>query len=360
MPSTQPLYEPNRGRRERQPDASPDQATTQWALELVILLALSSLVALATVGMERLGTLSPHPYWIPVIPLSCQSGTPAGIAAALAATALHWLAGPAAPAGGEDLYDQLYRVWREPMLWLVAAVVIGGLRGQQAQRYEQLRLRLVAADARVAAIADYARTLRTHCESLERHIACADDRSIEAGLGVLDEVAAASCEELADVLPRAMDLLVGPSSYAVLTLEEGRLTAAAKLSRSGTGPEWLKRIEQLPDDLCDTLVRSRRLMTIRNSDDLGMLSGISLIAAPVLSATSERVIGALLVQTMEPNRLHAATERSIAHLARQLAQPLGRSRVVVSFQRDRHLARPVLSAVAADPVGRDVRKSGPE
>src|SRR5262245_17680778 len=159
-----------------------------WALERVIVSSMLLLVAAATPIGSHLGSMSPHPLWVLVLLLSSQYGTMPGLAAAVAAMAVHWLAGAPPQAGGEDIYDYLYRVWREPMLWPVAAVVLGGFRAQHAQKTEALRVRLAEADAQLRTIGGYAEGLRSHCESLERRIACAADRSIEAGLSTLEDV----------------------------------------------------------------------------------------------------------------------------------------------------------------------------
>jgi hypothetical protein len=123
-----------------------------WALELVIILSMMLLIAAATPIGAHLGSISPNPLWIPVLLLSSQYGTKAGVAAAVASMVVHWLAGAPPQAGGEDIYEYLYRIWREPMLWPVAAVVLGGFRDRQAQKTEALRSRLVETDAQLRSI----------------------------------------------------------------------------------------------------------------------------------------------------------------------------------------------------------------
>ena len=123
-----------------------------WALELVIVLSMTLLIGAATPIGAHLGSISPNPLWIPVLLLSSQYGTKAGVAAAVASMVVHWLAGAPPQAGGEDVYEYLYRIWREPMLWPVAAVVLGGFRDRQAQKTEALRSRLVEADAQLRSI----------------------------------------------------------------------------------------------------------------------------------------------------------------------------------------------------------------
>src|SRR5262249_10949760 len=156
-----------------------------WALELVIIFSLMLPIAAATPIGAHLGSISPHPLWIPVLLLSSQYGMTAGIAAAVASMVVHWLSGAPPQAGGEEIFDYAHPLRREPLLWPVAAVVLGGFRDRHAQKTEALRSRLVEAEAQLRSIGELAEGLRAHCEALERQIACAADHAIEAGLAVL-------------------------------------------------------------------------------------------------------------------------------------------------------------------------------
>lgn len=314
-----------------------------WILELVIVFAILLLIAAATPIGANFGSISPHPFWIPVLLLSSQYGTLPGITAAVVAMALHWLAGAPPPAGGEDIYDYLNRVWREPMLWPVAAVVLGGFRAQQAEKTEALRSRLVERDAKLRAIASQAEELRSHCEALERQIACAPDRSIEAGLAALDEVRRATPERLKGVLPRAVEMLVGPASYLLLTLRDGRLTVNAELSSAPGVGHRLPRPKCLPEILEVELARRRRPLSVRSAEAVDTLAGVALIAAPVHSPVVERLSGALLIQTMDPMRLTEETERNLGVLCRELAHALDADRVSGKRQR----AAPNLLSIVA-------------
>ncbi len=327
-----------------------------WALELVIILSMMLLIAAATPIGAHLGSISPNPLWIPVLLLSSQYGTKAGVAAAVASMVVHWLAGAPPQAGGEDIYEYLYRIWREPMLWPVAAVVLGGFRDRQAQKTEALRSRLVEADAQLRSIGELAEELRAHCEALERQIACAADRSIEAGLAALDEVCKASPETLKLALVGAMEMLVGPASYLVLTLRDGRLAVDGEISSALGDSRKPPRIERLPEVLEMELLRGQRLLSIRKSEAVGKLAGVGLIAAPILTPTGDRLIGALLIQSMDPMRLTEATEHSLCVLCRELSQALSRERVLCSFGRPRPPARLVpLATGAASPARSAVR-----
>jgi hypothetical protein len=310
-----------------------------WALELIIVLSMLLLVAVATPIGSHIGSISPHPFWIPVLLLSSQYGTIPGIAAVVASMALHWLVGMQPQAGGEDVYDHLYRVWREPMLWPVAAIVLGSFRDQHAQKTEGLRCRLVEADARLLSIRDLAEGLRSHCEALERRMACGADRSIETGLAALEDVREASRQELKLALPRAMQMLVGTANYLLLTSCDGRLVINAELSCVQDDACKLPPIECLPERLESELLRSQRLLSIRSIEDVHYLAGVALIAAPILSPTGERLSGVLLVREMDPMRITDGTELSLRVLCRALSHTVGKGRVLLNLKRERKPAR---------------------
>jgi polysaccharide biosynthesis protein PelD len=306
-----------------------------WLLEFIVILSMLLLVAAATPIGWQFGSISPNPLWIPVLLLSSQYGTIPGIAAAMACMALHWVVGAPSQAGGEDVYDYLYRVWREPLLWPVAAVVIGGFRDQHALKLAVLRSRLLEADARVLSIGNLAEKLRSHCDDLERQIACAAERSIEAGLAALDDVHRARPEELKPALQQAMEVLVGPASYLLMTLRDGRFVIDPELFSVLSDARKLPRLEGLPADLEAELLRGQRLLSIRRAKDVSYLADVALIAAPILSPVGDRVIGVLVVQTMDPMRLTQETERAIGMLCRELSHALSREPILIAFKRER-------------------------
>ena len=148
-----------------------------------------------------------------------------------------------------------------------------------------------------------------------------------------------------------MEMLVGPASYLVLTLRDGRLAVEGEIS-GGLGDSCkMPRIERLPEALETELRRGRRLLSIRKSEAVSELAGIGLIAAPILTPIGDQLIGALLIQSMDPMRLTEATEHGLCVLCRELSQVLSRDRVLCSFVPRRPRARLVpLATGAASPA----------
>jgi polysaccharide biosynthesis protein PelD len=324
-----------------------------WIFELFILYALLLFIDAAMPGSTRLAWINPHPFWIPVLLLSVQYGIGGGLAAALSAIAINWMINWPQQAGGEDLYDYWLRVWREPILWLAAAIILGALRAQHMYKLAVLVERLADADLQRQSIASLCNTLKAHCEALERRIACAQDRTIEAGLVAFAALRTAKIEALPGALAAALDMLIGPAGYCVLVRRDGRLVAAPELCQTAADGSAVPAIDGLNANLEAHLLQGTRVLSILRQADVETLGGAALLAVPIRSPESERVLGALLIQTMDASHLGPQIEKSLQALCRELAMPLSRAHVVVGFDRERMAGRvAAFSHVAEAGAGR--------
>ena len=309
-----------------------------WLVELVVLYSLLLVLAFVLPGQNELTAFDPHPFWIPVLLLSVQYGPLGGFAAALVGSLLHWLIGAPVQAGGEDFYDYVYRIWREPMLWLGASVVLGGLRAQQIDKVEALRMQLGEAQTQRRAIAVLADNLKRHCAELERGAACAEDRSIESGLAALRAVECAPPERLGVAVADAVHRLLGNAAYTVMEVRDGRLQVHEALSvrgnRSAAGGVG---VASMPPAAAEVLSR-RRNLSVHYADDADLLAGVGVMASPIVAA-GDRWLGALVVHTMDPVVLASGAEASVAALCGSIGGAWGKDGVVLDFDRDRIAVR---------------------
>ena len=302
-------------------------AGAPWAFELLVLFALLLLVEFALPGHASLAAINPHPFWIPVLLLSAQYGVSGGLAAALTAIAVSSVVGWPAQAGIEDFYDYSRRIWREPIMWLAAAVVLGGLRSQQIARFEALRCQMVDAMTQRQDIATFFNSLKEHCEDIERQMACSQDRSIEAGFSVLASLSNSTPKTFHSELSTAIDLLLGPATYSLMLYRDAHFVERLDYD-NGSGIN-----RRLPVEVEAALLRGGRVLSIMRDADAGILDGTGLFAAPIVEPGSDRVLGALVIEKMEAARIGERIETTLTALATAIAGPLGTQQVVVNFER---------------------------
>ncbi len=310
-----------------------------WAFELFFLFSLLLLLEFVLPGSVRLASMTPHPFWLPVILLSVQYGTGGGLAAALTAIGISWVIGWPDQAGGEDFYDYARRIWGQPMLWLGASIILGGLRSQHLYTLDVLRNELADADEQRKQIGALCTTLNSRCEHLERRMVCERDRSIEAGLAVLADVRNSEPKNLPDALGAAVALLLGQATYAVLLYRDGRLSERSDFTPAGDFAGNAPGVTKLPTVLEDALVHGKRYLSIMREDDACLLSGTALFAAPIVSPGRDRVLGVFLIQSMDASRIGQDVERSFHAVCRELAHAVARELVVMNFARNRNPVR---------------------
>jgi polysaccharide biosynthesis protein PelD len=123
-------------------------------VEIALLLGAALLCDAIFLDGTRFRSLPQHPFWIPVLLVAVQYGTNAGLAAATAAT-LALLAGNLPPqAVFQDRFAWFSEIVHLPLLWFVAAVVLGELRMRQIREREGLRERLGEASHRENVLAE--------------------------------------------------------------------------------------------------------------------------------------------------------------------------------------------------------------
>ncbi len=145
-----------------------------WLFEIFIFTAV--IVALAAILQPRimLMSASPHPLWLPVIAASLVHGTLPGLAAAIIAGLAAWLFGPPVLTTEDDYYDLMFRLFKEPVLWLFAALLLGTYRDRIEDERQKLGDERDQARDDLARVVDHATALRRRVDELERAVVLAD------------------------------------------------------------------------------------------------------------------------------------------------------------------------------------------
>ena len=140
---------------------------------LIELAALTALIFAADWMLPNvdLAEVEPSPYWLPVLLLSLQYGTVAGLLAAAVATGAYIFNGFPEQAIGENLFAYLLRIWSLPILWVGVSLVLGQFRLRQIEVKQQLKRDLDMRSAEAHSLGIYSRDLEARCRRLERQLA---------------------------------------------------------------------------------------------------------------------------------------------------------------------------------------------
>lgn len=278
------------------PSSGADPKTrAAWSapVSLLGLIAILTLLdALAILPFSPLA-LDPHPFWLPIAIAAIAYGTAGGLGVAAIATLAHLAAGTVPHIAGTDFYDWQLAAWREPVLWLIAATVLGELRRHHDAVVADLGARAAAAREQAELAAEHAQRMRAHVARLERSLALGNER-LEA-LCDLADAPAPSDAALAEAGAR----LLGARSASVL--EAGHDASPAICG------------------LVATLAQTGRALSVDDPDRGSRLVGIGAAALPVPRAGGGTA--AIVVADLDP----ALTGWEVARLGRLFSAVAGAS-----------------------------------
>src|ERR671914_154396 len=186
-------------------------------VEIAIFLAFMLLLDYAASDGTRFWDVSPHPYWIIVLLVAVQYGTPEGLTTALTASLMLLTKIPAQDVT-QDMYAYLLSIAANPLMWLVAAVVLGELRR------EHLRQELAQARAREEKIAQSYEWVKEIKEKMELRIA-GQLRSQIAAYHAAKAMESLSPQEAVQGLEELVKAVMNPEKFSVFLLEKSGLEA---------------------------------------------------------------------------------------------------------------------------------------
>lgn len=294
-------------------------------VELVLVMGLIYLVSYLIPGID-LATLEPSPFWVPVLLLSLQYGTVAGLLAAAVATLAYTINGLPEQAIGENLFAFLLRIWALPILWIGVALVLGQFRLRQIEVKQSLKQRLGSRTLEAESLATYATALEDRCNRLERQLTSVGPASGAAAIDCLVAFTDSSVD-VSQALDELRKHAFPQSRLTVFTVSPAALDVIAASAGEGVVPLPGSVPAQHP--LYRAVVGERRTLSVLRAADEAALAGVAHAAQPILHPETRRVIGLLSLETSDPAQLSQELNARLAMIARFIAPCLSEPRIVV-------------------------------
>ncbi|MEQ1671020.1 MAG: hypothetical protein ABL893_09190 [Hyphomicrobium sp.] len=284
-------------------------------IELGVLMAMIVIIdaAFPSLGFS---SLEPSPFWLPVLLLSLQYGTIAGLMAAAAATAIYVFNGVAEQAVGENFFTYLLRIWALPILWIGVALVLGQFRLRQIAEKQRVRQALIQRTGEAQHLAAYASDLEARCQRLERQLTTRLAAPVKPVLDALAPMAEPSIS-VDGALETITRMLWPGAQVSVFAVTPNGLDVASRSGWGDTAP-WATGIAAA-HPLYRAVVGDRRTVSMLNTGDEAVLAGHGLAAHPVLTPDGNRVTAMLKIEMMDPAFLDRATPAHLALISRLLA-----------------------------------------
>jgi hypothetical protein len=309
--------------------ASPVLPPAFALVEMAVLVALVMLEYFWD-GFPNLTRINPHPYWIAVLLLSLQYGTVSGLIAASIAIIGTVLIGMPEPDIEERYFNYLIRVWTQPVLWLLVAMLLGTFRARQIEQRDELLLQAENLRMRGATLLDHATNLRARCTMLERRIAMRETTDTSKLLAALARLSDAGPGRWADALDATLRAGFPKSQISLYAIDGASARVVLTHRAAGIVNEVTNEIGA--DHLLLASIKAGRSLSVVDAADDAFLRGSGVAAVPIFApvtgqsadAAGQRVIGFLKAEVLPPSQLDASTTQRLSVVAAHLAPALQR------------------------------------
>jgi hypothetical protein len=330
-----------------------DESRWAWRSQLWLGTEFLLLFALAIFAADALSETSRsylHPLWLPVIVLSLQHGTPAGITAAVAASGLFLWEELPPMVLSEDLYHYIGRVGVEPIGWTCAALLIGYVRDRQIRKRSELQAELAERGQHCQAVAQLCDNLRRRADLLERHIAAnatsspSDVAEAVSGLYESDSI------NFADRMGRFILLMTGGSDFTIYLLQHNELRIAIDVRNERTHSGDI--VMPANDPLFEAVVNSRRTLLATRAADRDLLGRRGIVIGPLLNRrSSHEVIGMLRIGGVDLADFPQDIERKFTLVCSEISRLLGRNIHINSSDATPAFAVPLIEPESSPLAG---------
>lgn len=294
-------------------------------LELALIIGAIYLACAIFPGAD-LAALEPSPFWLPILLLSLQYGTVAGLIATAVSTGFYAFNGLPDQVIGENLFTYLLRIWALPILWIGVSLVLGQFRLRQIAVKQELKRRLEQRTAEAQALGVYSKSLEDRCHRLERQITSSGPMAGAVAIDVLSRFLDPGAD-FGGTLDKMREQVFPGARLMLFAATPQGLEVIAQAGED-EGPVWPKPIA--PDHpLWRAIVNERRYVSVLDAAHEPLLRGVAHAAHPLFHPDTGRVSGMLTLEARDPSALVPQTENRLAVIGRFAALHLTEPRVVV-------------------------------
>ncbi|MDD1450216.1 hypothetical protein NHF48_003280 [Sphingomonas sp. H160509] len=286
---------------------------TRWrrsariAAEIAIAFAALIVLDWWLTGGSGFAHVHPNPYWVPVLMMALAYGTGPGVLAAAVASGL-WLAHVQDSAGERDYLDHLFHLSLQPLMWFVAAGIIGEVTIMRTGRHDRLEKRGRVATRNLARLTDAFATLSQTNRQLQVQIATEAHT-----VGHAIETAVRLCSQEPAVRRSVIGELI---ALAARTPDFTCYRVTGDDARAWiSGPVTAGRRDVLPVSLMERVERHHGLLHVAKRSDRRVLDGIGVAAIALPDRDTGEIVGCLVLHALPFETLNASRTAELAEIA---------------------------------------------
>ncbi|MBU2643090.1 GAF domain-containing protein [bacterium] len=245
---------------------------------------------------SRFIDFAPHPYWIIILLIATQYGTNEALTAAILASVLLLAWNLPEQAMDESTFDYIFKISFRPLLWIVAAVVIGELRVHHIQQMQGLQRDFAETEKREKSITRAYEQLRNVKEGLEARIAGHLQGTVALHQS-LKSIEGLSPVQILMGVGEMVANVINPEKFSVYSFGPNGFEVISSLG--WTEEDGFSRRITSDSKLYQEVMKRRRVICSINQQDADILEDEGILVGPLIDPQGGEIFGMLKIETLD-------------------------------------------------------------
>lgn len=283
--------------------------------ETVIFLGLLVVINIFLGDGTRYINVSPHPFWIIVLLVSANYGIREGLMSAFFSSVFLLAFNIPEQTIDQTIHEHILQVSYHPILWFIAALILGELREKHIKERNELRQSLAEAEKHELAITDAYLQLKNIKEKLETQIASDLHSNVQA-YNAIKSLESLNPSKTLLGLEEVVTAVMHPKKFSIFALGKDGLEAV--ICSGWNEEESYQRRLPASSPLYQDIVGRQHMVSCNHEKDLDILGHEGILAAPLIDHKTGQVFGMLKIEDigfMELTHASIETFRIICEVA---------------------------------------------
>lgn len=292
-----------------------DKSKLSFLKEVIFLLAMVLVVDHYFFAGDRFWGIHPHPFFFIVLLVSVQYGAAEGLASALLATATLVIGNLPEQTFSQNIYDHIFHIWHQPVIWIVSSVLLGGFRDRYIEERKILQkkwnhsLRQVEIFSKACEVSDIERKrLETHVSGQSSFLLSLHQTALNIG--------AVGTEQVLDNILEITQRVTKSKKCSWYVLDNAILESNSQFGWEMDEP--YSRMFNALSPLFEQVIRHKRILSITNHEDEIILDGQGMLAGPIIHPGTNKVYGMLKIEYMDFLSLNVQSVQTFKQLCEWL------------------------------------------
>jgi len=282
------------------------QSKLQWnaLIEIVIFLVMFFLIDHFFLDGTRFRQIEPHPFWVMVLLVSAQYGTRMGVVSAVAAGVMFVFGNMPEQTLEQNMHEWFFSVFKLPMLWLIASVIIGEISVRRISMRQRLREQLAEHVQREANLLESFNKVNLLKEKLEVRIA-GQSRTVRKALKTARDMENLEPMQTLEKAQALVENMLEPEKFSIYILKDKQLELVFEQGWSESDG-FLRKFDD-KSQLYTSIISDWKILNVANVADESILGEQGVLAGPLILPRSGEVFGMLKIEKHDFSQLSLNT-----------------------------------------------------